>query len=82
MAAGNLATDSLLNYETVKYFGNEGYEAKRYDEKLASYENAALKTDKTLATLNLGQQLILGSCLVGKIFFLSFILKAQRATDW
>ena len=68
MAAGNLATDSLLNYETVKYFGNEGYEAKRYDEKLASYENAALKTDKTLATLNLGQQLILGSCLVGELF--------------
>ena len=64
MAAGNLATDSLLNYKTVKYFGNEGYEATRYDAKLASYEKAALKTDKTLATLNLGQQMILGSCLI------------------
>jgi len=64
MEAGNLATDSLLNYETVKYFGNESFEATRYDGKLSNFEQAALKTDKTLAFLNLGQQVILGSCLV------------------
>jgi len=64
MEAGNLATDSLLNYETVKYFGNERFEATRYDGKLSNFEQAALKTDKTLALLNLGQQVILGSCLV------------------
>ena len=54
MEAGNLATDSLLNYETVKFFGNERFEAMRYDDKLARYETAALKTDRTLATLNIG----------------------------
>ena len=54
MEAGNLATDSLLNYETVKFFGNERFEAMRYDDKLARYEQAALKTDRTLATLNIG----------------------------
>ena len=64
MEAGNLATDSLLNYETVKYFGNERFEATRYDGKLSNFEQAALKTDKTLAFLNLGQQFILGSCMV------------------
>ena len=60
MDAGNLATDSLLNYETVKYFGNEKFEATRYDGKLANYEKAALQTDRTLAQLNIGQQVILG----------------------
>ena len=64
MDAGNLATDSLLNYETVKYFANEKYEATRYDGKLANFEQAALKTDRTLALLNMGQQAILGSCLL------------------
>ena len=64
MEAGNLATDSLLNYETVKYFGNERFEATRYDGKLSNFEQAALKTDKTLAFLNLGQQVILDSCMV------------------
>jgi ATP-binding cassette subfamily B (MDR/TAP) protein 7 len=57
MEAGNLATDSLLNYETVKFFGNERFEAMRYDDKLARYETAALKTDRTLATLNIDRML-------------------------
>ena len=49
-----------------KYFGNESFEARRYDEKLAKYEEAALKTDKTLATLNFGQQFLLGACMISK----------------
>uniref|UniRef100_A0A8D0H7J2 Iron-sulfur clusters transporter ABCB7, mitochondrial n=1 Tax=Sphenodon punctatus TaxID=8508 RepID=A0A8D0H7J2_SPHPU len=56
--AGNTAIDSLLNYETVKYFNNERYEAQRYDEFLKTYENASLKTTSTLAVLNFGQSTI------------------------
>jgi len=67
--AGNRATDSLLNYETVKFFGNEKYEAEKYDEKLANFERHALKTDRSLAALNLSQTLILTACLVVNIWF-------------
>ncbi|XP_015262471.1 PREDICTED: ATP-binding cassette sub-family B member 7, mitochondrial [Gekko japonicus] len=56
--AGNAAIDSLLNYETVKYFNNEKYEAQQYDGFLKSYENASLKTTTTLALLNFGQSVI------------------------
>ncbi|XP_050820599.1 iron-sulfur clusters transporter ABCB7, mitochondrial isoform X2 [Gopherus flavomarginatus] len=56
--AGNAAIDSLLNYETVKYFNNEKYEAQRYDGYLKTYENASLKTTSTLAMLNFGQSAI------------------------
>ncbi|XP_032993040.1 ATP-binding cassette sub-family B member 7, mitochondrial isoform X1 [Lacerta agilis] len=56
--AGNAAIDSLLNYETVKYFNNEKYEAQRYDGYLKTYENASLKTTTTLALLNFGQSAI------------------------
>merc|ERR1719266_2110247 len=54
--AGNKAIDSLINYETVKYFNNEAYEAKTYDKSLMQYEKAAVKTSETLAKLNFGQQ--------------------------
>uniref|UniRef100_A0A3Q2PEH1 Iron-sulfur clusters transporter ABCB7, mitochondrial n=1 Tax=Fundulus heteroclitus TaxID=8078 RepID=A0A3Q2PEH1_FUNHE len=57
-AAGNAAIDSLLNYETVKYFNNEKYEAQRYDEFLKLYESSSLKTTSTLAMLNFGQSAI------------------------
>jgi ATP-binding cassette, subfamily B, heavy metal transporter len=53
--ANTKAVDSLLNYETVKYFGNEEYEAKRYDENLQSWEHAAVKSQVTLGMLNAGQ---------------------------
>ncbi|WP_044871509.1 ABC transporter ATP-binding protein/permease [Pseudomonas sp. LFM046] len=53
--ANERAVDSLLNYETVKYFNNEAHEAKRYDENLRSLENAKVKATKSLALLNLGQ---------------------------
>ncbi|KAG9478550.1 hypothetical protein GDO78_013549 [Eleutherodactylus coqui] len=56
--AGNAAIDSLLNYETVKYFNNEKYEAERYDGFLKTYENSSLKTTSTLAMLNFGQSAI------------------------
>ncbi|XP_070221468.1 iron-sulfur clusters transporter ABCB7, mitochondrial isoform X2 [Bos mutus] len=56
--AGNAAIDSLLNYETVKYFNNENYEAQRYDGFLKTYEAASLKSTSTLAMLNFGQSAI------------------------
>ncbi|MUV12902.1 ABCB family ABC transporter ATP-binding protein/permease [Noviluteimonas gilva] len=56
--ANERAVDSLLNYETVKYFGNEEHEARRYDENLQHLENASVMSRKTLAVLNLGQTAI------------------------
>jgi ATP-binding cassette subfamily B protein len=53
------AVDSLLNYETVKYFGNEAHEARRFDEALARYERAAVKSQVSLNLLNLGQASII-----------------------
>ncbi len=58
------AIDSLLNYETVKYFNNEAYEARRYDESLEKLRRAALKSQSTLSLLNTGQQLIIATALV------------------
>jgi ATP-binding cassette, subfamily B, heavy metal transporter len=54
------AVDSLLNFETVKYFNNEKLEAKRYDDSLQQMENATVKSLKTLAILNVGQSAIVG----------------------
>lgn len=58
-AANTRAVDSLLNYETVKYFNNEAWEARRYDEQLIKWEEAATRSQTTLAFLNLGQQAII-----------------------
>ncbi len=63
-AAHSKAIDSLLNYETVKYFNNEGFEAKRYDESLEKLRQARLKSQTTLSMLNTGQQLIIAAGLV------------------
>jgi ABC-type transport system involved in Fe-S cluster assembly fused permease/ATPase subunit len=57
--ANTRAIDSLLNYETVKYFGNEHYEAHRYDENLGSWETAAVRNQTSLAFLNSGQSIII-----------------------
>ncbi|RQP21369.1 ABCB family ABC transporter ATP-binding protein/permease [Piscinibacter terrae] len=62
--AHSKAIDSLLNYETVKYFNNEAYEARRYDESLERLRKAALKSQTTLSILNTGQQLIIAGGLV------------------
>jgi len=61
--AGNRAIDSLINYETVKYFNNEDYEAKEYNKYLKQYEVASLKTNWSLAFLNFGQNLIFSGAL-------------------
>ena len=57
--ANTRAIDSLINYETVKYFGNEEFEAQRYDQDLAAWEREALRTQYSLSTLNSGQALII-----------------------
>ena len=66
--AGNKAIDSLINYETVKYFNNEDYEAKEYDKSLVQYEKASLKTSGSLALLNFGQNFIFSSALVAMMW--------------
>lgn len=62
------AIDSLLNYETVKYFNNEDFEAKRYDENLERYRRAAVKSQATLSMLNTGQQLLIAISLVAMLW--------------
>jgi ATP-binding cassette, subfamily B, heavy metal transporter len=62
--ANSRAIDSLLNFETVKYFGNEEWEARRYDENLRHYRAAAIKSQNSLSALNFGQQAIIGTGLV------------------
>jgi ABC-type transport system involved in Fe-S cluster assembly fused permease/ATPase subunit len=57
--ANTRAIDSLLNYETVKYFGNESWEAKRYDEHMQQWETAAVRNQTSLAALNAGQSAII-----------------------
>jgi ATP-binding cassette, subfamily B, heavy metal transporter len=61
--AQSRAVDSLLNFETVKYFGNERWEAQRYDDVLASSEKAAVRSQQSLNVLNVGQQMIIGIAL-------------------
>jgi ATP-binding cassette subfamily B protein len=67
-AAHTKAIDSLLNYETVKYFGNEAYEASRYDESLERLRKARLKSQTSLSLLNTGQQLIIAAALVAMLW--------------
>ena len=62
--ANTKAIDSLLNYETVKYFGNEAHEATRYDSSLASYEKAAVKSVLSLTVVNVGQATIIALGLI------------------
>ena len=66
--AHSRAIDSLLNYETAKYFNNEDFEAKRYDENLLRYRRAAVKSQTTLSLLNTGQQLIIAAGLVAMLW--------------
>jgi ATP-binding cassette subfamily B protein len=61
--ASTKAIDSLLNYETVKYFSNEEYEAQRYDQGLKKYESAALRAQSSLSLLNAGQSLIIATAV-------------------
>ncbi len=70
--ANQSAVDSLINFETVKYFGNEHYESARYDVNLKKYAEAAIKSQKSLAFLNFGQQTII---VVSLVFILGLASK-------
>ena len=67
-SAHTRAIDSLLNYETVKYFGNEAFEASRYDENLNKLRRARIKAQNSLSALNIGQQLIIAIALVAMLW--------------
>ncbi len=62
--ANTKAIDSLLNFETVKYFGNEKYEAERYDNAMESYQNAAVRSQFSLSAISIGQSLIFNAGVV------------------
>ncbi|MBC7470952.1 MAG: ABC transporter ATP-binding protein/permease [Ramlibacter sp.] len=79
-AAHTKAIDSLLNYETVKYFNNEGFEASRYDESLQRLRQARLKSQTTLSMLNTGQQLIIAVGLVTMLWRATEGVVAGRMT--
>ncbi len=74
--ANSRAIDSLLNYETVKYFSNEGWEARRYEDSLKIWETAAVKNQTSLALLNAGQSLIIAVGVTGLMY-----LAAQGLVD-
>jgi len=66
--ANTRAIDSLLNYETVKYFGNEEFEARRYDANLRKYEDAAVRFESSLGLLNIGQSLVIAAAVTALMF--------------
>ncbi|KAJ9531485.1 hypothetical protein QJQ45_015055 [Haematococcus lacustris] len=78
--AGGRVVDALINYEAVKYFGNEAFEARRYDAVMRSYEAAAVRTSLSLASLNLGQTLIFTAALTAAMMVVSKEVVAGRAT--
>ncbi|KAK9463678.1 P-loop containing nucleoside triphosphate hydrolase protein [Lipomyces oligophaga] len=66
--AATVAVDSLINYEAVKYFNNEGYQAKQYDRALADYEKSSIKIATSLAYLNSGQNIVFSTALTAMMF--------------
>lgn len=78
--ANTKAIDSLLNYETVKYFGNETHEYNRFDKALAGYETAAVQSQTSLSLLNIGQGVIIGTGLVGVMIMAAQGVKDGRLT--
>jgi ABC-type transport system involved in Fe-S cluster assembly fused permease/ATPase subunit len=74
------AIDSLLNYETVKYFNNEDFEARRYDDSLERLRRAALKAQSTLSLLNTGQQVVIAVTLVAMLWRATEGVVAGRLT--
>ncbi|EDV24583.1 uncharacterized protein TRIADDRAFT_56527 [Trichoplax adhaerens] len=69
--SGSKAIDSLINYETVKYFNNEAHEAEQYNKHLIKFEEASLKTSTSLSTLNFGQHMIFSVGLTGMMLLAS-----------
>lgn len=78
--ANQKAIDSLLNFETVKYFGAEGREAARYDSAMQGYERAALKTAYSLAFLNFGQSFLITGGLIGVMVLAAMGVQAGTLT--
>ena len=78
--ANTRAIDSLLNFETVKYFANEAHEAERFDKALRAYERAAVKSQTTLSALNIGQGIIIASGLVTVMLLAGYGVAAGRMT--
>ena len=78
--ANTKAIDSLLNFETVKYFANEEHEARRFDTALQAYEKAAVKSQTTLAFLNVGQGIIISVGLVAVMLLAGQGVAAGRLT--
>jgi ATP-binding cassette, subfamily B, heavy metal transporter len=78
--ANTKAIDSLLNYETVKYFGAEGREATRYDRSMQRYEQASVKTYTSLALLNTGQAAIFTAGLTATMMMCAFGVRSGRNT--
>ncbi len=78
--ASGKAVDSLLNYETVKYFNNEEHEARRHDRAMANYERMAITTSKSLALLNAGQAAIFTTGLTVIMIMTALDVQAGRAT--
>ncbi|KAK5969690.1 ABC Transporter Mitochondrial [Trichostrongylus colubriformis] len=78
--AGNKAVDSLINYETVKYFNNEKFEADRYDFYLKKFEHASLKTTSSLALLNFTQNAIFSAGLIGVMYLAANKIANGEAT--
>jgi len=74
------AIDSLLNYETVKYFNNEAFEARRYDDSLEKLRKARIKSQTTLSLLNTGQQLIIATALVAMLWRATTAVAAGQMT--
>lgn len=68
------AIDSLLNYETVKYFNAETYETDRYDNAMEGYQNAAVKSRTSLATVNIGQSLLMNGGLVSMMLLAAYLI--------
>ncbi|HEU4923616.1 MAG TPA: ABC transporter ATP-binding protein/permease [Burkholderiales bacterium] len=78
--ANTRAIDSLLNYETVKYFGNEEFEVRRYDEQLHKYEDAATKNEASLGILNIGQSLIIAIAVTALMLLVAEGVAAKSFT--
>ncbi|WP_146620316.1 ABCB family ABC transporter ATP-binding protein/permease [Rickettsia argasii] len=78
--ANNRAIDSLLNFETVKYFGNEEYEAIKFNEALQTYEKSATKTTNSLSILNIGQDVIISLGLVSLMILSANAINQNKMT--
>jgi ATP-binding cassette subfamily B protein len=78
--ANSIAIDSLINYETVKYFGAERHEIARFDVAKAAYEGSAVRNQMTLSALNIGQNLIMSGGLIGVLVMAGLAVAHHRMT--